>query len=80
MYFFFCIFDCDLATVALASYDLQSYSHLEVLWEIFHDFGASVAVFGPLSRPMLAVLGRPWGLCGRPWAVLGAMLAVLGRS
>ena len=53
--------------------------------------GAYVVGLGPLLGPMLAVLGRSWGLCWRSWAALGAyvgslgavlgpMLAVFGRS
>ena len=41
-YIFFIIFDCDLASVALASCELQSHSHLEVLREISYDFKVSV--------------------------------------
>ena len=40
--------------------------------------GASVAGLGLLLEPMLAVLGRSWGLCGRSWAVLAPLWAVLG--
>ena len=35
MHLFFYMLDRDLATVALASYELQSNNNLEVLWEIF---------------------------------------------
>ena len=53
--------------------------------------GAYVGGLGPLLGPMLAVLGRSWGLCRRSCAALGAyvgglglllgpMLAVLARS
>ena len=52
--------------------------------------GAYVGGLGPLLGPMLAVLGRSWGLCWRPLAAHGAyvgspglllepMLAVLGH-
>ena len=34
---------------------------------------------GPLLGPLLAVLGRSWGLCSRSWAILGPLLAVPGR-
>ena len=40
--------------------------------------GAYVGGHGPLLGPMLAVLGRSWGLCRRSWSLLGPMLAVLG--
>ena len=33
---------------------------------------------GPLLEPMLAVLGRSWGLCWRSWAALGAYVGGLG--
>ena len=42
--------------------------------------GACVGGLGPLLGPMLAVLGRSWGLCWRSWAALGAMYAVLGAD
>ena len=39
-----------------------------------YDFGAPVGCLGPLSGPMLAVLGRPRGL----WAVLGCLRGYVG--
>ena len=38
--------------------------------------GAYVGGLGPLLGPMLAVLGRSWGL--RSWAALGANVGGLG--
>jgi len=65
---FFYMFDCDLASSALASY----------------DFRASVDGLEPPSWPMLAVLaalgvyvgslGLSWGLCGRSGAGLRSWL------
>ena len=40
--------------------------------------GAYVVGLGPHLEPMLAVLGRSWGLCGRSWAALGAYAGSLG--
>ena len=37
--------------------------------------GAYVGGLGPLLGPMLAVLGRSWGLCWRSWAALGPYVA-----
>ena len=36
--------------------------------------GAYVGGLGPLLGPMLAVLGRSWGLCWRSWAALGTFV------
>ena len=41
---------------------------------------ASVGGLGPLLGPMLAVLGRSWGLCWPSWAALGAYMGGLGQS
>ena len=40
--------------------------------------GAYVGDLGLLLEPMLAVLGRSWGLCWRSWAALGAYVGGLG--
>ena len=40
--------------------------------------GAYVGGLGPLLGPMLAVLGRSWGLCWRSWAALRAYVGGLG--
>ena len=48
------------------------------MWEVLGCLGASVDNLGPLSRPMLAVLGCSWGLCWRSWAALGAYVGGLG--
>ena len=42
--------------------------------------GAYVGGLGPLLGPMLAVLGRSWGLCWRSWAALGAHVGGLGSG
>ena len=39
---------------------------------------AYVGGLGPLFGPMLAVLGRSWGLCWRSWAALKAYVGGLG--
>ena len=40
--------------------------------------GDYVGGLGPLLDPMLAVLGRSWGLCWRSWAALKAYVGGLG--
>ena len=42
--------------------------------------GAYVGGLGPLLGPMLAVLGRSWGLCWQSWAALGAHVGGLGSG
>ena len=42
--------------------------------------GAYVGGLGPLLGPMLAVLGRSWGLCWRSWAALRAYVGGLGSG
>ena len=37
-----------------------------------------VGGLGVLLGPMLAVLGRSWGLCARSWVALGAYVGGLG--
>ena len=40
--------------------------------------GAYVGGLGPLLGPMLAVLGRAWGLCWWSWAALEAYVVAFG--
>ena len=67
MYFVFYIVD-GWSVVKLTGLRARSWAALETY----------VGGLGVLLGPMLAVLGRSWGLCVRSWAALGAYLGGLG--
>ena len=52
----------------------------DLCWRSSAALGAYVVGPGPLLGPMLAVLGRSWGLSWRSWPLLGPPKAVLGRD
>ena len=49
------------------------------MWEVLGCLGASVDDLGPLSGPMLAVVGCSWGLVGS-WAALDSSVGGPGAS
>ena len=51
-------------------------AHVGVSWGLYCYVGG----LGPLLGPMLAVLGRSWGLSWRSWPLLEPPKAVLGRD
>ena len=52
----------------------------DLCWRSSAALGAYVVGPGQLLGPMLAVLGRSWGLSWRSWPLLGPPKAVLGRD